>query len=252
MRLTLMAAVCAGALLSTSAFADPLPAGSAVVYTVPGTSSIYQVNGRPGNTGGDYGPSTNAIQSTFAAGAGNVFTFSATGLVSCCSNSPDIPPDGAIGNNMNVTGANGLSSLIGNAAIPLVGVFMNETDPFGSAAPATLTFDANNPAGLSPLLNQVFYIGDGRAGYNNSLGALLTYTAPTSATRLYVGAIDAYGFNGVTGYYADNQGSWSVRITHLVSGVPEPSTWLTMLIGFGALGWQVRRRRSDGERVATF
>ena len=36
-----------------------------------------------------------------------------------------------------------------------------------------------------------------------------------------------------------------------VSAVPEPGTWLTMIIGFGAVGVQLRRRRSVGSFHAT-
>ncbi|MBW8784398.1 MAG: PEPxxWA-CTERM sorting domain-containing protein [Novosphingobium sp.] len=146
---------------------------------------------------------------------------------------------------MNVGGANGLSSLSGNHNIPLVGVFTTATDPFGGAAPAPLSFDGNNPTGLSPLLNQVFYIGDGKAGYNNAAGALLQFIAPLTATRLYLGTIDASGFNNPTGFYADNHGSFSVTVDlAAVNGaVPELGTWAMMLVGFGAIGTLMRRRR---------
>jgi hypothetical protein len=94
------------------------------------------------------------------------------------------------------------------------------------------------------LLNQVFYIGDGRSGYGNALGSTLTFTAPSDATRLYIGAIDAYSFNGTTGYYNDNLGSWLVSLTHMSSALPEPSSWIMMLLGFGAIGAVMRRRSS--------
>lgn len=225
---------------ATPVLADPIAPGGTVSYTVPGTASIYQIFGHPGNPGGDYGPASDALLTTFAAGSGNAFTVTAAGLVSCCSNAPNIPPDGGSG-GMSVGGANGLSSLSGNTLIPLVGVFTTETDPFGGTPPAALAFDASNPLSLSPLLNQVFYIGDGRSGFNNSLGALLTFTAPTNATRFYVAGIDAFGFNGLTGYYNDNQGSWDVTIN--LAAVPEPSTWAIMLLGFGAAGGAMRARR---------
>jgi len=32
-----------------------------------------------------------------------------------------------------------------------------------------------------------------------------------------------------------------------ISAVPEPGTWLTMLLGFGFIGWQLRRRRAEGK-----
>jgi hypothetical protein len=35
----------------------------------------------------------------------------------------------------------------------------------------------------------------------------------------------------------------SATITQTVAAVPEPSTWIMMLFGFGGVGWAVRRRR---------
>ena len=215
-----------------------------------GKSSIYQVFGHTGNPGGDYGPATSAndaIEFDFTAGSGNIFTFShATGSVSCCSDAPNIPPDGG-GAGMSIGGANGLSSLIGNHNIPLVGVFTTNTDPNGNPAPATLTFDGNNPTSLSPLIAQVFYIGDGKAGYLNSLGATLTFTAPSLATRLYIGVIDAFGFQAQTGYYNDNNGQFNVDVTlasRASTGVPEPSTMAILGAGLFGLG-ALRRRRKN-------
>jgi hypothetical protein len=36
----------------------------------------------------------------------------------------------------------------------------------------------------------------------------------------------------------------SLSTESIVNGVPEPSTWAMMLLGFGAIGWAVRRQRS--------
>ena len=33
------------------------------------------------------------------------------------------------------------------------------------------------------------------------------------------------------------------------AAVPEPSTWMTMLLGFGLIGWQLRRRRPEQKRL---
>jgi hypothetical protein len=53
-----------------------------------------------------------------------------------------------------------------------------------------------------------------------------TYTLTVEGTR---GEIGSYG------------GNVSFQSTE---GVPEPATWGLMLLGFGAIGWQLRRRRS--------
>jgi hypothetical protein len=227
---------------STGAQADYTiaPGGSVSGITVLGTASIYDVFGHAGNPGGDYGPDTPAIRLSFGAGAGNVFTFSASGLVSCCSDAPNLPPDGG-GSGMSIGGANGLSSLSGNGNIPLVGVFTTDSDPFGSAAPSALSFDKFAPASLAPVLNQVFYIGDGRSGYNNGAGTVLTFGAPSNATRLYIGVIDAYSFSATTGYYNDNHGSFTVNVS--LAPVPEPETYAMLLAGLGFLGLAARRKR---------
>jgi len=33
-----------------------------------------------------------------------------------------------------------------------------------------------------------------------------------------------------------------------VGAVPEPATWMMMLLGFGIIGWRVRSRRSTAEQ----
>lgn len=225
--------------------ADEINPGDTVSgITVLGTASIYHIFGHedPGT-----GTSTEAALLTFDAGVGNTFTFDAEGLIGCCSAiSAAHTPDGAAG-SMNIIGANGLSSLTGNGLVPLVAVFTTDTDPFGGAAPAALGFDANNPTGLSPLLNQVFYVGDGRAGRNDAGGAFLSFLAPSTATRLYIGVIDASGFNAPTGFYHDNPGSFSVDVSltaPTTGAIPEPSTWAMMILGFGAAGAMMRRRVS--------
>src|SRR3954471_19546516 len=90
----LFAAVAAVLTAAGAAGATPINPGQTLsAVSVPGQASVYDIFGHAGNPGGDYGPDLPAILTTFAAGGGNVFTFSATGAVSCCSDSPNIPPD---------------------------------------------------------------------------------------------------------------------------------------------------------------
>ncbi len=223
-----------------NAFAAPIVPRETAATTVFGNTPVYQIFGHPGNPGGDYsGTVDDAVLYQFAAGASNVFTFTASGLTSCCSNTPNTPPDGGFAGT-SIVGANGLSNVAGNTQLPLLGVFTTDTDPFGSAAPATLTWDANNPASLAPLLQQVFYIGDGRTGYQDAAGSLLQFTAPANATRLYLGLADAFGFNGTTGYYADNTGSYAVTLS--LAAIPEPEAYAMMISGLALLGFVSRRQ----------
>lgn len=46
------------------------------------------------------------------------------------------------------------------------------------------------------------------------------------------------GTRGATGSYGGN-----VAFQFVDRGVPEPATWAMMLLGLGAVGWQLRRRR---------
>jgi hypothetical protein len=238
-------ALSAGAAVAGSISPGQTLAGVSVI----GKASAYEIFGHSGDPGGDYGPDAPAVLTTFAAASNNVFTFSATGLVSCCSDPPDFPPDGGDPGvfKMIIGGANGLSGIRGNALEPLVGVFTTDADPFGSPEPPTLSFNAFSPSSRSPELGQVFYIGDGKTGDNDPGGATLTFTAPATATRLYLGVVDALGFDGTTGYYNDNNGAFSVDVSLQSGGggppVPEPAVWTMLLLGCAALGGVLRAAR---------
>jgi PEP-CTERM motif len=44
----------------------------------------------------------------------------------------------------------------------------------------------------------------------------------------------------------------SIRVTlnEVTPGVPEPATWAMMLIGFGAVGYSMRRQRKGAAQIA--
>jgi len=73
--------------------------------------------------------------------------------------------------------------------------------------------------------------------------------------QLYsVGSLEGWGLGDTfiaAGQYTlfvngnnSDTGSLAGTITITDHGVPEPATWMMMLLGFGAIGWQLRRRRT--------
>jgi len=148
--------------------------------------------------------------------------------------------NGLSGSNLDSLG--GISGYIGPQG-PLAGVFLDSSVPSSGPAPATLDF---NPGGLgidfptlSPVLGQVFYIGDGV----KSGGVFQTFIAPAGATRLALGIPDGFGFVGSPGAYDDNDGSYRVRIgINEVPVIPAPGAIVLSSIGAGLVGWLRKRR----------
>ena len=112
----------------------------------------------------------------------------------------------------------------------LVGVFLAAGGPSGAAPPA---LDFTDPGGtsftsLSPLLDQVFFIGDGLTG--DGSGSEQTFNTPAGADELVLGISDACGYNGGgPSCYGDNVGSYTASYSLIdppaadpLSPVPEP------------------------------
>ncbi len=84
----------------------------------------------------------------------------------------------------------------------LIAVFMNDSVPTSTAAPAALDFTTTTSRdfqSLSPQLKQPFFIGNGR----RSDGTVQQFVIPAGATRMYVGMMDAWQWN-------DNVGGFDV------------------------------------------
>jgi hypothetical protein len=159
---------------------------------------------------------------------------------------PYFGPGGNGVNGSNLSALGGISGYRGPQG-PLVGVFLDNSIPSAGPAPATLNFDPIISGGigidfltLSPLLGQVFYIGDGVT----SLNVFQEFHAPVGATRLFLGIPDGFSFVGGPGAYDDNDGSYQVRIgvNQIPTPAPAPGSLALLAAGLAALPW-IRRRR---------
>ncbi len=98
---------------------------------------------------------------------------------------------------------------IANVTAPLcsvIGVFLDDTQPDSTAAPASLDFSTASSrdfATLSPLLKQPFFIGDGLRADGVTQQ---NFVVPSGATRLYIGVMDFQ-------QWSDNAGTMSTTVT---------------------------------------
>lgn len=147
-------------------------------------------------------------------------------------------PDGRPGIGCTVLAYGGLSGFLTDQTVPLAGVFLTEAAP-QDPAPPTLDFTAaglgQDFTTLSPLIGQVFFIGDGRTTGNITQ----TFNVPAGATRLFLGCPDSPFGYGLPGAFDDNAGTLSVS----VMAVPEPSVGM---LGFSAAVLLTVRGRKTG------
>ncbi len=138
--------------------------------------------------------------------AGGSFGFSVTGAVSnfpggCPSSAPG--PDGGA----NISNFPGPENGMANVTAPitaLMGVFLDDSQPSLTPPPANLDFStaaSRDYLTLSPLLKQVFFIGNGLT----SGGVQQQIIVPAGATRLFFGTMDGQS-------WIDNCGSYTVTL----------------------------------------
>ena len=193
-------------LLTLAGVALSCGASAAVDVVVPGKANPYLAGMPDGSiASGDTAPEESPAQVNGLNLSGSaVLTFSVAGSVSFGGGTPTDTPDGSPGGSHGEE--NGISGFISRWNT-LVGVFLDDSQPDNSNAPASLDFvNGGVPGGLdyssvSPALKQVFFIGDGIT----STGTVQQIVVPEGATRLFLATTDG------SGWY-NNTGSFSVRV----------------------------------------
>lgn len=147
-------------------------------------------------------------------------------------------------------GFESISGITAPGAGYLVGLFVGPNGPTGTA-PASLTYATadTEDASYNPLLDQVFFIGDGLTG--DGTGAEQEFYVPAGATELYLGISDACFFVGAPSCYTGNYGQFNVDYTDTTSTgntppspAPEPSSLLLLATGVLSGAGTLRRRKS--------
>ena len=166
--------------------------------TVTGMSSLWGAGLASPPGGGNLPP---GVTLELTAGAIVRFT-SVTGMVA--QNGPALAPDGTPGTD-NIPNSGAVAGFThGTFGRTLAAVFLDGGPPAGPP-PARLAFANQDFSSLSPLVRQLFAIGDGLTS-----GAVRQqFVVPAGATRLFVGITDRCAGN-VPGCFGDNSGSFTV------------------------------------------
>ena len=145
------------------------------------------------------------------------------------------------------------SNLAGNIGVARIGTFSGQIDgyqltspfaSFGTLSSQFATSTAGVGFGTTTLLVSGFGLPAGTplfvlpTGYISGTSLFSTATWDNSS-------ISSLGLTAGTYTALFNNQTVTLRIAPGVGAVPEPGTWALMLIGFGAIGATVRRRRSQ-------
>jgi hypothetical protein len=213
----------------------------ALAFNLSASTDIWLAGQPDGTTAtGFFGADTAPADSPYlvSVSSGQVLIFTAAGLTSVdtsCFAGPDggcYPDETPFG----TAAANGIGSYQGPADA-LIGVFLDNSTPSGTGGPTSLDFtdpSVISQASFAPLLNQIFFIGDGFTGTGS--GTQQQFTVPTGATRLFLAVADSFGSSD------GNPGSLDVTVD---TTAPEPASFaLVGLAGLALAAFAISSQRS--------
>ena len=183
--------------------------GMTLTINVPGTSDPHLAGMPAGShaSGVDTAPHDSpAAVTAIPVVPGTEMTFSFSGAVRNNPNFKNFEPDGNLGWILHHDA--GAENGIADVTMPInaqLGLFLTDSQPNLSAAPAALDFSSSASRDFSvlrPQLKQPFFIGDGE----NSQGSVQRFVVPAGATRFYLGTMD--GFE-----WSNNKGSFTTTVT---------------------------------------
>ena len=176
--------------------------------TVSGLANPWLAGMPSGTTGNwyDTAPANSPVAfQGVAITPGAMLNITFTGSI---SNGPSYQPFGPDGDSSDILDnlwaeSNGNAEHgIANIHAPIncmIGVFLDNSQPDSSPAPAALDFSATASrdfATLSPLLKQPFFIGD---GFRADGVTKQNFVVPAGATRLYTGVMDGFQWSNNSG-----------------------------------------------------
>ena len=107
----------------------------------------------------------------------------------------------------------------------------------------------NNARGAERFINFIDGVGTVAPGSIPAYSAANTYRFVAD-----IGALSSLlSFGVLDGNFGDNGGQYNITLWQLAPGVaavPEPGTWAMMLVGFGAVGFAARRRKTLVRSIA--
>jgi hypothetical protein len=232
---------------SAALAAGLLAATPARAVTVSATDAVYNYAAIVAGGG-----STDAVVVTIAPGTSEL-TF--TGFSGAASLTPGYASSGdgftypGLGGPSSVTGLAGLSGLIAPNEGFLTGAFLNGNEALpGEVPPATLDLTgagAETFLSIAPVVDQVFFIGDGLTG--TGTGTVQQFIVPAGAMSIALGFVDANGFEGTPSAYFDNTGSLQFNVNFIPAvpvNTPEPGSLSLLSAGLaGLLRKRLRRFR---------